>query len=115
MGRMAGGVYSSNVEVGALPARVAATIPRLVRAAIRCRLASMETATVILEGDCQTVRLPKSVHLPNNVFVRQEGETVVLEPVKPKTWPEGFFNSIHVTDPAFERPAQGQLPPVKNL
>ena len=30
-------------------------------------------------------------------------------------WPEGFFDSIHVTDPAFERPDQGQLPPVKNL
>jgi virulence-associated protein VagC len=75
----------------------------------------METATVILEGDCQTVRLPKSVHLPATVFVRQDGDTVVLEPATPKTWPEGFFDSIHVTDPAFERPAQRQLPPVKTL
>jgi virulence-associated protein VagC len=69
----------------------------------------METATVILEGDSQTVRLPKGVHLPAKVFVRQEGETVVFEPAKPKTWPEGFFDSIHVTAPAFERPEQGQL------
>jgi virulence-associated protein VagC len=76
---------------------------------------SMETATVILEGDRQTVRLPKSVHLPNNVFVRQDGESVVLEPSKPKSWPDGFFDSIRITDPAFERPEQGQLPPVKNL
>jgi virulence-associated protein VagC len=75
----------------------------------------METATVILEGDRQTVRLPKSVHLPENVFVRQDGESVVLEPAKRKTWPEGFFNSIRITDPAFERPEQGQLPLVKNL
>ena len=75
----------------------------------------METATVILEGDRQTVRLPKSIHLPENVFVRQEGESVVLEPARPKTWPKGFFDSIHVTDPAFERPKQGQLPPVKIL
>jgi hypothetical protein len=49
------------------------------------------------------------------VFVRQDGESVVLEPAKPKTWSKGFFESIHVTDPAFERPEQGQLPPVKNL
>lgn len=84
-------------------------------AGIRTNLTSMETATVILDGDYQTVRLPKSVHLPRNVFVRQDGESVVLEPAKPKTWPDGFFNSIHVTDPAFERPEQGQLPPVKNL
>ena len=70
----------------------------------------METATVTLEGDHQTVRLPKSVHLPATVFVRQEGETVVLEPAKPKTWPEGFFDSVHVTDPAFERPERVRSP-----
>ena len=75
----------------------------------------METADVTLEGDRQTVRLPKSVHLPKVVFVRQDGESVVLEPAKPKTWPQGFFDSIHIKDPAFERPDQGQLPPVKTL
>ena len=75
----------------------------------------METATVTVEGDRQTVRLPKSVHLPATVFVRQDGDTVVLEPAKPKTWPDGFFDSIHVTDPAFGRPEQGQLPAVKHL
>lgn len=75
----------------------------------------METATVIDEGDRQTVRLPKSIHLPKEVFVRQEGESVVLEPAKPKTWPKGFFESIHIKDPAFARPDQGQMPPVKDL
>jgi virulence-associated protein VagC len=75
----------------------------------------METATVTLEGDRQIVRLPKSVHLPENVFVRQDGDSVVLEPAKPKNWPQGFFDSIRIADPAFERPAQGQLPPVKSL
>ena len=76
---------------------------------------TMETVTVILEGDCQTIRLPRSVHLPANVFVRQDGESVVLEPAKPKAWASDFFESIHVTDPAFERPEQGQLPQVKQL
>jgi virulence-associated protein VagC len=75
----------------------------------------METATVTTEGDRQTVRLPKSVHLPAMVFVRQDGEAVVLEPARSKTWPEGFFDSIHVTDSAFKRPEQGKLPPVKIL
>ena len=79
------------------------------------KLSRMETATVTVEGDRQTVRLPKSVHLPATVFVRQDGDAVVLEPAKPKTWPEGFFDSIRITDPAFERPEQGQLPPVKKL
>jgi virulence-associated protein VagC len=75
----------------------------------------MESATVTVEGDHQTVRLPRSIHLPPTVFVRQDGDSVVLEPAKAKTWPEGFFDSIHVTDGAFERPAQGQPPTVKNL
>ncbi len=75
----------------------------------------MQTATVTLEGDRQLVRLPKGVRLPAIVFVRQDGDAVVLEPARSKTWPDGFFDSIHVTDPAFERPEQGQPPPVKNL
>lgn len=75
----------------------------------------METATVTVERGRQTVRLPKSIHLPDKVFVRQEGESVVLEPARPKSWPEGFFDSIRITDPAFERPEQGSLPPVKIL
>lgn len=75
----------------------------------------METATVTVEGGRQTVHLPKNVHLPENVFVRQEGDSVILEPVRPGIWPDGFFDSIRITDPAFNRPEQGQLPPVKNL
>jgi len=75
----------------------------------------METATVSVEGGRQTIRLPKSVHLPETVFVRQDGDAVVLEPAKPKCWPERFFESVHISDPAFERPEQGHLPPVKKL
>ena len=76
----------------------------------------METATVIHEGDCQTVRLPKGFHLSTaTVSVRQDGAAIVLEPLKPNAWPEGFFDSIHISDPAFVRPDQGKLPPVKSL
>jgi virulence-associated protein VagC len=63
----------------------------------------METASVIVEGRRQIVRLPKSVHLPEKVFVRQEGDAVVLEPARLTTWPKGFFDSIHISDPAFDR------------
>ena len=41
-------------------------------------------------------------------------ETTVPEPVRPKTWPPDFFDSIHITDPALVRPDQGTLPPVIN-
>jgi virulence-associated protein VagC len=76
----------------------------------------METAAVIQEGEWQTVRLPKAFHIPTpTVGVRQEGEAIVLEPVRLQAWPEGFFDSIHITDPAFARPDQGKLPPVRKL
>ncbi len=45
----------------------------------------------------------------------REAIVFVEEPVRPKAWPEGFFDSIHISDPAFERPEQGQLPPMKDL
>jgi len=74
----------------------------------------MDTAIVIKDGDHQTVRLPKGVHLPTpTVLVRQEGTSVVLEPAGATTWPVGFFDSIRIDDPAFERPEQAPLPPVK--
>jgi virulence-associated protein VagC len=76
----------------------------------------METATVIHEGECQSVRLPKALHLSTpTVVIRHEGEAIVLEPLKPRAWPEGFFDSIHITDPAFLRPDQRQPQPMKPL
>jgi virulence-associated protein VagC len=76
----------------------------------------METATVICEGEWQTVRLPKGFHISTpTVGVRHEGQAIVLEPMKPKVWPDGFFDSIYIDDPAYSRPNQGQLPPVKPL
>ena len=76
----------------------------------------MDTARVTREGDHQIVSLPRGVSLPTGtVSVRQEGEAVILEPVRAAAWPEGFFEEIHISDPAFERPAQGQLPSIKGL
>ena len=76
----------------------------------------MQTANVIDEGEWQTVRLPKGFHISTpTVGVRHDGEAIVLEPLKPKTWPDGFFDSILITDPEFSRPDQGPLPPVQPL
>ncbi len=76
----------------------------------------MKTATVKTEGDHQAVHLPKDFHLPTpTVSVRYDGESVVLEPLKSDSWPKDFFASIHISDPTFVRPAQGQIPPIKGL
>jgi len=74
----------------------------------------MDIAKVIQDGECQTVLLPKGFHLSMpTVGVRHDGDAIVLEPLKPDVWPDGFFDSIHITDRSFARPDQGQLPPVR--
>jgi len=81
-----------------------------------CYSCCVETATVTLEGERQTVHLPKGFRLPTpTVSVRHEGDAIVLEPVKSNSWPENFFDSIHITDPTFVRMDQGRLPSVKTL
>ena len=71
----------------------------------------MEIATITEDANGQCVRLPKGFHFEGDkVSVRHEGEAIILEPVRAAAWPEGFFDSIHITDPAFARPDQGKLP-----
>jgi virulence-associated protein VagC len=64
----------------------------------------------------QVICLPAEFSLPGSeVSVRRQGNGVVLEPVNGASWPVGFFEAIRITDPAFERPVQGELPPVAKL
>ncbi len=51
----------------------------------------------------------------DEVSIRREGDAVILEPVKGETWPEGFFDAIHIEDPKFARPDQGSLPTAGSL
>src|SRR5262245_38672935 len=60
----------------------------------------------------QAVKLPDGFHFEGDtVSIRREGEAVILEPLKPSTWPPGFFDHIRIDDPAFARPKQGSVPP----
>jgi antitoxin VapB len=64
----------------------------------------------------QIICLPPGYRLPGpRVTVRREGNAVVLEPLVPAGWPEKFFESIRIDDPAFQRPDQGTLPPIVSL
>lgn len=76
----------------------------------------MKTAEVIdLEGT-QAVKLPDEFRFGGpTVSVRKAGEAVILEPLKATVWPAGFFDEIRIDDPAFARPAQGQMPPAPSL
>jgi len=71
-----------------------------------------KTARVSETGNGQAVHLPEGIRIEGStVAVRREGEAVVLEPIRPMGWPDGFFDAIRIDDPAFERPPQGSLPP----
>lgn len=76
----------------------------------------MNTAEITCVNGVQTVTLPADIRIDaDRVSVRREGQAVVLEPVKAGNWPPGFFDSIHIDDPAFARPVQGQVPPAPSM
>ncbi len=76
----------------------------------------MKTAVISRTGGVQTVKLPEEFHFEGDtVSIRREGEAVILEPLKPATWPPGFFDRIRIDDPSFTRPDQGQVPPAPSF
>ncbi|MBI1832632.1 MAG: AbrB/MazE/SpoVT family DNA-binding domain-containing protein [Planctomycetes bacterium] len=71
-----------------------------------------KTAEIVETAEGQIVRLPEEFRFQTNVVsIRRAGNAVILEPLKPVEWPEGFFESIYIDDPAFVRPDQGPMPP----
>ena len=76
----------------------------------------MITTQVFHTDKTQTVKLPDGFHFDGDtVSIRRVGEAVILEPVKPATWPPGFFDSIRIDDPAFGYPEPGPVPPAPSL
>jgi antitoxin VapB len=72
----------------------------------------MTTAKIFTTGGSQAVRLPKEFRFDaDEVSIRREGRTVVLEPIAKRKWPRGFFASIQIADPKLRRPPQGKMPP----
>ncbi len=72
----------------------------------------MKVAEIVRANGAQLVKLPEGFQLEGDVVsIRHEGQAIVLEPVKPATWPPAFFEQIQIDDPAFARPPQGQVPP----
>ena len=64
----------------------------------------------------QIVRLPDEFRFPGLVVsIRRDGDAVVLEPLHRADWAPGFFEAIRIDDPAFQRPDQGELPPIISL
>jgi virulence-associated protein VagC len=71
----------------------------------------VKLAEIVWADGAQMVKLPEGFLLEGRaVSIRRQGDAVVLEPIKPATWPVGFFEQIHIADPAFVRPPQGDMP-----
>ncbi len=70
------------------------------------------TAKLFKNGHSLAVRLPRAFRLPGKeVSIHREGNRIILEPLAKTEWPKNFFRKIRISDPAFERPPQGDLPP----
>jgi hypothetical protein len=52
----------------------------------------MGTAKLFRNGRSQAVRLPKEFRFEGEeLSIRREGEAVILEPLRPRTWPKGYW------------------------
>ena len=52
----------------------------------------MASAKLFSIGRSQAVRLPKEFRFEGKeVSVRREGDAVILEPLKPRAWPKGYW------------------------
>ena len=70
------------------------------------------TVEIVETAEGQTVLLPEEFRInAGTAWIRRDGDLVILEPVKPATLPEGFWENIRIDDPKFTRPDQGEMPP----
>jgi virulence-associated protein VagC len=66
-------------------------------------------AKIFKTGNSMALRLPKLLNPKEGVVsIEAEGSRWIVEPVKPKKWPRGFFKKIRIKDSAFARPKQGK-------
>ena len=67
-------------------------------------------AKIFKSGNSLALRLPKELHpAEGEVEIETVGDRWIVSPVKPASWPKGFFSRIRLSDPhPFQRPAQGE-------
>jgi virulence-associated protein VagC len=76
----------------------------------------MKTVEIVETDKGQAVPLPEEFRFASRtVSIRRDGEAVILEPIKPSQWPNRFFETIRIDDPAFVRPDQGATPAAPRL
>jgi virulence-associated protein VagC len=72
----------------------------------------MARAKLFWNGRSQAVRLPKEFRFEGDeVSVRREGRKVILEPVRRRAWPPGYWESWKAVPHDFEAPPSLPSPP----
>jgi antitoxin VapB len=62
-------------------------------------------AKLFMNGRSQAVRLPKEFRFQGDeVSIRKEGSKVILEPVKRRAWPKGYWTSWSPVPADFRAP-----------
>lgn len=64
-----------------------------------------QRAKLFQNGRSQAVRLPKQFRMPGTeVLVHQEGDAVILEPIRAAKWPAGYWERLAELRSEFEAP-----------
>lgn len=75
-------------------------------------MAIVKTTEIVSIDGRQAVKLPAEFSFSDaTVSIRRQGESVILEPIKPAMWPMNFFERIRIEDASLSRPPQGITPP----
>ena len=64
---------------------------------------------IFWSGNSQAVRIPKKFRFDDRVsevYLRREGQQIILEPVRPKSWPDSFWQAFGDLPDDFDRPDQ---------
>jgi len=74
----------------------------------------MDTAKLFKNGRSQAVRLPRAYRFKGReVAIRREGESVILEPVKRRAWPRGYWEEMPELGDDFKLPDDPVPPPIR--
>jgi len=64
---------------------------------------------IFWSGNSQAVRIPKAYRFDDRVsevYMRRQGQQIILEPVRRSTWPDSFWQAFGDMPEDFERPEQ---------
>lgn len=76
--------------------------PATVRETAVADVVEPDTARLFWNGRSQAVRLPKAFRFDGDaVRIRRSGDAVILEPLRAREWPPGFWGRVSDVSPDF--------------